>query len=225
MPTAGGIAGGGGGGGNPSGFNAQQIAPIMGTQSGSPGVPGVAEPWPGGTTMPLSGQSFSGTSQSLLPVGGSPQQILEGFKQAGYPSQMAAMLANFISQGAGFSPQVMQWLFQSMQPQIQQGEANIMEQFGGAGLGNSSSAQYGMSNYLSNVNLNQEQIASQMYEQSVQNYLSILTGSNQKAIAEAGVPKQGLGSLLGGAGQLAGGLGSLGQAVSDAGGWGALIGL
>jgi hypothetical protein len=161
--------------------------------------------------MPLAGSAFSGTPFSLLPFSGSNPQVLNSLKQAGYPSYIAGMLADFLQGGAGFSPQVMQWLFQAMQPQIQQGQANILEQFGSAGLGMSSPAAYGLSNYLGQVNLNQEQIAAQLYEQAVQNYLDILLGGNKLALAKASVPQQGLGSLIGGAGQLLGSLSQIGN--------------
>lgn len=112
---------------------------------------------------------------------------------------------NFLKSGAGFNQDVLNNyvnnLLASLQPGINRGTENIMEQFSTMGNRFGSGAQIGLGDYLSQVNLNEGQIISgaemQMYEQSLQDYLNLLTGtSNQTAQARANSP--GLGDLLSG---------------------------
>lgn len=124
--------------------------------------------------------------------------ITQGFKNAGFSKGLAGLLTAFLQNGAGFNPQIAQALINAMQPQVDRGLAQIQEQFGVEGLGMSSPAAIGMGDFLSQVNLNEEQIFAQMQEQATQNYMEVLLAGKQQ-------PKQpsGIGALLGGAGQLA----------------------
>lgn len=123
--------------------------------------------------------------------------VSRGLSQAGYKSGTADLLAQFIASGAGYNPQVAQALIAQMQPGVSRNTANIMEAFGGAG---SSAAGLALGDYMSQVQLNEGEILAGLYEQSVQNFLSVLTGAKAQ-------PKQGggltgiLGSLFGAAGQ------------------------
>jgi hypothetical protein len=113
--------------------------------------------------------------------GGQSQQGLQyAFKQAGIPGGIAALLAEFLRSGAGFNPQVMQAMFNAMQPQVERGSENIMEQFSAMGNRFGSPAAVGLGDYESQVNLNMDQIMSQMYETSVQDYLTVLMGAGKK---------------------------------------------
>jgi hypothetical protein len=124
----------------------------------------------GGRPQPPGGQSM----QTFM------SNLITGFKNAGIGSAQGALLANFLLNGAGFNPQVAQAMIAAMQPQVNRGEADIMEWLGSNGLSSSSSsAGIGLGDYLSQVQLNEGAIMSNLYEQSVQNYLSVLMGAKQ----------------------------------------------
>jgi hypothetical protein len=101
--------------------------------------------------------------------------------KAGYSAGVAGQLWNFINSGAGYNPAVADALMAQMQPQVNRGEADIMERFGSMGMGSSSAAAIGLGDYLSQVNLNEGQVLSQLYEQSVQNYMTVLMGGKGNA--------------------------------------------
>jgi len=213
---------GGGAGGNPSGASApvpstgNMTTPAIGGQT-NPLIPG----FPGGTNSPTTtgfsantgpyGDPSSGLSaiEGLNPsppgmaaggTGGGSwiDAVKQGFAKAGYPRAIGDLLAQFLAGGAGFNPQVVQSMLQSLQPGIQRGQANIMEQFGAQGLRDSSSAAIGLGDFNSQVTLNEGQILSQMYEQSVQNYMQVLMAGHKQQSSGGGV-----GSLIGGAGSAA----------------------
>jgi hypothetical protein len=103
--------------------------------------------------------------------------LWKGFINMGYPAGVATLLQTFLAGGAGYNPAVAKNLIASLQPSISRGEADIMEQFGSKGLADSSAAAIGFGDYLSQVDLNIGEILSGLYEQSIQNYLSVLLGS------------------------------------------------
>lgn len=159
----------------------------------------------------LSGAPAPGGSGGW-PIGGGFQGMnrdgfLKAMKDAGFGKPIGDLLWNFLQSGAGFNPQVAQALINSMQPMVQRGEADILEQFSAMGLRNSSPAAIGLGDFLSQVNLNEEQIFAQMYEQAVQNYLTVLLSGSSKKGLSSGL--SGLGSLIGGAGNLLQGIGSI----------------
>jgi hypothetical protein len=212
---------GGGAGGNPGGASApvpstgNMTTPAVGGQS-NPLIPG----FPGGTNSPLttgfsantggtdpnaqltaiSGLSPSPPGMAAGGTGGGSwiDAIKQGFAKAGYPRAIGDLLAQFLAGGAGFNPHVVQSMLQALQPGIQRGEANIMEQFGAQGLRNSSSAAIGLGDFESQVTMNEGQILSQMYEQSVQNYMQVLMAGHKPQKSDGG-----MGSLIGGAGSAA----------------------
>jgi len=178
-------------GSNPGGT---QISVPTPDNSNTPAIGGGSNPFlptfPGGTsTAPMSSTVDSATPfgnlSQLLGFGNGTNNPLhdltKAFEKAGFSSGIGGELANFLQSGAGFNPQVLQALFAAMQPQIQRGEADIMEQFSNMGLRSGSPAGVGLGDYLSQVNLNEGQIAAQMYEQSVQNYLSVLLAGKGNA--------------------------------------------
>jgi hypothetical protein len=185
------------GGGNPSGFNVNQVAPMpVGNHGGQMGVPGPSnnpmispmpsqQQWPGmsspysfpanGTPGPMSGVKMG---QAMGVNADNSDQIRRGFIDAGVPSGLASLMAQFMQNGAGYNPAVLQQLFAQLQPQINRGAANINEQFGSMGLGMSSPAAIGLGDFYSQVNLNEGQMASQLYEDSVKNYMQVLLGGS-----------------------------------------------
>lgn len=224
--------------GNISGAGSNTLGPLM-TQGGSLG--GVTNPFIGtpssGSSMPAYNSPYGGspwgatgsgvaglpgsTQNPNNPFGylGSSGDIAKSFQKAGYPSGVGTALAAFLQSGAGFNPQVAQWMIQAMQPQIAQGQANLMEQFGGTGTAGSSGAQLGLAGYEAQTNAAIGQIFANMYQQSTQNYMNtLLQGSYAK-----GGGQQGGGALGGIANFLGGAMPGIGSALESATG-GALPG-
>jgi hypothetical protein len=214
------------GGASPSGISlGGGTNPLLPTFPSGQNMPGNSSPMSGVTpsAFPANG---TGTGAPTDANGGTPlsntnlSQML-GFGTNGFPSEaqfndsmhklgipagIAGLLFNFLQNGAGFNPQVSQALIAGMQPGIKRGEADILEQFGTMGLGNSSAAAIGLGDYLSQVQLNEGQILANQYNQSVQNYLSVLMG------VKPNPPKDLWSQIMGGvgtAGQAAGGVGQL----------------
>lgn len=161
-----------------------------------------------GTTPTTFGSGFGGTgSGSGWPsfALGPEHDFQKAMLKAGFGFGVSGPLYQFLKSGAGFNPQVAQALINSMQPYVQRGEADILEQFSNMGLRNGSPAAIGMGDFLSQVNLNEQQVFAQMWEQAVQNYLSVLlSGKTGQPTAS---PLAGLGQLVGGAGSFLNSLG------------------
>jgi hypothetical protein len=64
-----------------------------------------------------------------------------------------------------------------MQPGINRGEADLMNSFGAEGSRFSSTAAFGEGNYLSQVNLNEQQTLASMFMQAQQEQLNLLSGA------------------------------------------------
>lgn len=185
---------------NAGGGNALQqlLAQISGQGFGANGV-GSGFSMPGMTsTTGFGGGSGGFNLPGSLGFGGTPSggpgggpswtpnqnDFIKAMHKAGFSAGDAALLYNFIASGAGFNQgavnQVLGATFAAQQPQINRGEADILEHFGSMGLGMSSPAAIGLGDYLSQVSLGQGQLAAQtemgMYEQSVADYLSVLMG-------------------------------------------------
>jgi hypothetical protein len=94
-----------------------------------------------------------------------------------YGKGMGAALFQFLQGGAGFNQDAINNLFASLQPGIERGTESLMEQFSTSGNRFGSGAQIGEADYLSQVQLNEGQLETQMYEQSIQNYISTLMGT------------------------------------------------
>lgn len=213
----------GGSGGNPflPGFPTGQSMP-------APNFPanGAAAPWNpnetgalwsgSGGSSSVPGQAEGGPISSLWGPS-SWENTVKGFKGEGVSTGIAQDLASFLQSGSGYNPAIVngliQSIFASLQPQISRGKADIMEQFGSMGAGMSSEAAIGMGDFLSQVNLNESNIASSLiynaYNQSVQNFMQTLLGPTEAALSR---PKGG--GILGSISSLFGGLGG-GQGISD----------
>lgn len=157
----------------PSFPSGQSVPPPSSTMSPTMAAPtGAATPnGQPGTSSLATGLGINGVNGSWAP---NQNDFVKAMHKAGFSAGDAALLYNFLASGAGFSQDQLNNLFQSMQPQIQQGEADIMEQFSGHGLRDSSSAQIGIGDYLGQIHANELQAEFGAYEQSVQNYMTVL---------------------------------------------------
>lgn len=171
------------------GSSANPFIPAYPSGQAVPSFPGYGSPYgaPTGSSITSSG----------LPTG---INVQSGLQSAGYPGSVAQSLSQFLSSGAGYNPQVASALIASLQPQIEQGRQNIIEQYGSEGLGSSSAAALGLSSYDAQTNLDVGQILSGLYEQSVNNYLGILSGAKQRGPGVLGDIAGLLGGLGGGQG-------------------------
>lgn len=185
-------------GANPGGTN---MAVPTAASNSTPAIGGASNPFlpqfPGGTktpditsSIPRAGGAdplniFSGSN------GGGPMpsrdQWGSDLKSTGLTSAQAMMLYNFMSSGAGFNSDVANALIQALNPQVQRGEADLLESFSSRGLRDGSPAAIGMGDYLSQVNLNEGQIMAGLYEQAVQNYMSVLLGPGSQKQNPSGV--------------------------------------
>lgn len=143
-------------------------------------TPGPSNPYSfpantGGSPLPTTA-SLSSFPNPMGYGGGSMGNVQQGMEQSGIRPGMAQALTQLLASGMGYSPQAVQALLASLQPQIARGKADIMEQFGSAGLGQSSAAAIGLGDFESQVALNEGQLISNLYEQSVQNYMQVLMG-------------------------------------------------
>lgn len=173
--------------------------PMSSVMTGQPSIGGNTNPFlptvPSGQQSPsLTSPSFpansgpagtpglGGTNVYNL-VGGDRSQtdLKKAFQQTGTPGAFADLLAEFLRSGAGFNPQVAQALINAMRPNIERSTENIAEQFSATGNRFGSPAAVGIGDFESQVNLNMDQIFAQLYEQSLNDYLTILTGAGKKA--------------------------------------------
>ncbi|HEX4503171.1 MAG TPA: hypothetical protein VH187_18715 [Scandinavium sp.] len=95
-------------------------------------------------------------------------------------------IMNFLMGGAGFNQQAVSNMLASLQPGVERGTESLMQQFSTSGNRFGSGAQIGLGDYLSQVNLNEGQIAAQLYEKSITDYIDVLmgaAGTSQKRIA------------------------------------------
>jgi hypothetical protein len=94
-----------------------------------------------------------------------------------YGAGTAQAIWQFLQSGAGYNQNAINNLLASLQPGIQRGEEDLMSQFSALGNRFGSGAQIGLGDYLSQVNLNEGQLISQMYEQALTNYIDVLMGA------------------------------------------------
>jgi hypothetical protein len=96
--------------------------------------------------------------------------------QKTYGAGTAHAILDFLTTGAGFNQDAINNLFASLQPGIERGTENLETQFSATGNRFGSGAQIGTADYLSQVQLNEGQLETQMYEQSVNDYINTLMG-------------------------------------------------
>jgi hypothetical protein len=160
--------------------------------AGSVVVPGASTPpafpangaGPTNLMTPGAGPKTNVGTAAASPIGGmnmmSPKDLSRMFDtlKKTYGDGPAHALLNFMTSGAGFNQDAINNLFAGMQPQVNRGTESLMEQFSTSGNRFGSGAQIGLGDYLSQVNLNEGQIETQMYQTAIQSYLDVLTGTS-----------------------------------------------
>ena len=166
--------------------NPYGVVPTSASVTSGTAVPG-AFPANSGpyTSSSLTGGPGGGSTNTAL--GGSPIGSMSGMTQSELKSMLAELsktygsgtagaIMNFLMGGAGFNQQAVNNLFASLQPGIERGEEDLMSQFSASGNRFSSGSQIGMGDFLSQVNLNEGQIETQMYETAINDYMNTLLG-------------------------------------------------
>lgn len=179
-----------GGGSNPflPALPSGQTAMPMTTTAGS--MPANTGTGPGATNPTV------GALPNFAP--GSPQAnaVYRSLMSQGIPSGIASLITQFLGSGAGYNPDVAKALIAQMQPSIERGREDIVEQFSAMGDRFGSPAAVGIADYGSRVDLNIGELLSSLYEQSVQDYMSVLMGVDK--------PKKEGGGILGTLSQILG---------------------
>jgi hypothetical protein len=115
-----------------------------------------------------------------------------------YGDGMAHLILDFLQGGAGFNQQAVNNLLASLQPGIERGEENIMEQFSAMGNRFGSPAAIGLGDFLSQVNLNEGQLITQMYEDSLNRFMDVMLGAGGAVAQERASSPSFFDKLLGG---------------------------
>lgn len=153
------------------------------------------------TTTPLSSVgAFGGNSMSGLTSGfqlGNNWQPFDNSLGKAYGVGPGQMLYNILNGGL-FNPQVASSFLNAMQPGIAQGQSNILNSFGAEGSRFGSAAAYGLGQYNSQVNLNEQQTLAGIYEQAQQEQLGLLSSILPTLHSERANQGGILGDVLGG---------------------------
>ena len=152
----------------PGSFGANGPGPV--SLTGAPAMPA--------TNVGQAAGSAIGGMSTMSPKDVS--RMFDSLKKS-YGDGPAHAILNFLTSGAGFNQNAINNLFASMQPQIERGTETLMNQFSQTGNRFGSGAQIGLGDYLSQVNLNEGQLETQMYEQSINDYMNVLMGTSQQA--------------------------------------------
>lgn len=140
-------------------------------------------------------------------------RMFDGLKKT-YGDGMAHMILDFLTGGAGFNQQAISNLLASMQPGIERGEENLMEQFSATGNRFGSPAAIGLGDFESQVNLNEGELITQMYEQAVSNFMDVMMGTADTGAKRIASSPSGLDSILQGIGLAGSGAQAASSAVS-----------
>lgn len=169
-----------------AGFSSSSV-PTFGANGPGPTNLLAAQPNPGPNTNITNAQSsIVGGINQMSPTDLS--RMYDSLKKT-YGDGTAHSLMDFLTSGAGFNQDAINNLFAAMQPQIERGTESLENQFSATGNRFGSGAQIGTADYLSQVNLNQGQMETQMYESAINNYISTLTGvASQNAQRIAATP-------------------------------------
>ena len=154
-----------GGYGNPTGAN-------TGINKGQPNQ---AFPTFSAFGSPYSGTDFAGLSTGLSATGPAGDMSNNLFKELrrGYGKGTGTILDQLLSNGL-FNPQTAAAILNAQQPGIARGQQDILSAFGDAGSRFSSSAQLGLGDYMSQVQLNQQQTLAQLYQNAQNQQMSLL---------------------------------------------------
>jgi hypothetical protein len=186
--------------GLPATGSSSGVNPLLGNPNVSPNAPS-ANPYDTSVVPSFGANTGSGYSPtSLLPapggtpptttVGAASQSPIGGFnlmtsKDLGrmyndlkktYGDGVAHAILDFLSSGAGFNQDAINNLFAALGPGIERGTESLMNQFSTSGNRFGSGAQIGLADYLSQVQLNEGQLETQMYESSINDFMNVLMG-------------------------------------------------
>jgi hypothetical protein len=156
-----------GGYGNPTGANFG----AFGSSTGQPFPTMPAYGWSGGGGGGPSfnvgsfgtGTGLAGLNAGIVPGYSGPGKDLYNMLGKAYGKGTGAILGDLLSGGL-FNPQVVAAFLNAQQPGIARGEAGIEGAFADAGARFSSAAGIGMGDYESQVQLNQQQVLAQMFQ-------------------------------------------------------------
>jgi hypothetical protein len=150
-----------------------------------------AGPAPGTLFGANTGGGVSGTGTPGTPGTNDPSSLL-GFGSNLNPSQMkglgislnktfgsgiGGLIMNFLLGGAGYNQTAVNNLVAGLQPQFERSQQDLLQQFSAGGNRFGSGAQTGFADLLSQQNLQVGELESQMYEQSVNNFMQVLLGA------------------------------------------------
>jgi hypothetical protein len=164
---------------------------------GAPVVPGGGSPTVPPNNPTAGSVGVNSISQSL----GAPSttqgqhQVWSGLAKT-YGAGFATALQNFLNSGAGFNQDAINNLLAALQPGFNQDQQNLLQNFSSSGNRFSSGAEIGESNLMSQENLDVGQIETQMYEDAVNNYIGVLTGTAGQTASRIQNQTSGLDQML-----------------------------
>lgn len=146
----------------------------MTSNTGAFGVPRPNFPANQVGTIPFaSGSTFAGGGSNFP---GLPQLGSKSLDSL-YGKDVGRALTSFLNSGAGFNPQVVQAQIDAAMPIEARTTARLESMFGNTGNAYSSTAALGVADFESQFNAALEGTFAQEYQQSVQNYIDIITGT------------------------------------------------
>lgn len=211
MASPGAFFGFGTGGGKTSN-NAPQPVPITGTGGPSGGVGvnkgnGINFPVLGSVTPSANSSPFGSTGLQSLNSGIPGASGNYNALADAYGSGTANMLVGLLQNGL-FNPQVASAFLNSMQPGVNRGLANTEQAFGAEGVRFGSAAALGIGDYLSQVNLNEQSVLSNMFMTAQGEELNLLQNLLPTIHSERASGSGILQDVLGGL-EIAGGVASM----------------
>lgn len=170
------------------------VVPPFGANSGGYTPTNLAGPG-AGTGAPPGSTGIGGTLAGVTPGGWN--DFLHELDKT-YGEGTGSLIGSLFQSGFGFNQDAINNLFAALQPGIERGTESLAEQFSASGNRFGSGAQIGIADYLSQVQLNEGQLETQMYESSVQDMINTLmgvAGGNAKRIASTPSTLDQIGSI------------------------------
>ena len=163
---------------NTGGFSANlggyTSAPLPGSSPGAapPGLPG------GGTGTLGTGSGFSPPG-GVIGLGNlTPNQqdkLLKNLNNT-FGKGYGPLIYSFLQGGAGYNQQAINNLVAGLQPGFERQSQNLLQQFSAGGNRFGSGAQIGLGDLASQQQLQVGELETQMYEQSVQDFMNVMMG-------------------------------------------------
>lgn len=180
------VSGAGGVSGGPYGSTVASPA-LLPFQQGGNAAP--SSPVPVGTTAPGTGSptatgssagantpSSAGAALGVPTTTAGQNKLLQSLNKA-YGSGVGTMLYNFLAGGAGYNQTAINNLIASLQPGFNTDQTNLMQQFSASGNRFGSGAQIGEATLEGQEQLDVGQLETQMYEQSIQDFINVMMGA------------------------------------------------